>query len=120
MFRTSTANGVTFVPDPSAPASSGRGLLITTETGRLGFVPEQNDQGQTVPKFVVHPAKPACTYAYPVNYSCSTTTDGGGTERVPVADVQGLPYVDTKMRFLVEHSTSGAPDGIHPDQKGNV
>ena len=104
---------MTFVPDPSAPSSSGRGLLITTETGRLSFVPEQAADGKVLPKFVVDESKPACMFAYAINYSSS------GSEK-EVADEQGFPHVDTSKRFLVEHSTSGAPDGIHPDEKGNV
>jgi sugar lactone lactonase YvrE len=56
--------------------------------------------------FVEDGSKPACFYAYPVGYSNSSE--------------DGLPFVDVSRRKLVAHSTSGAPDGIHVDDQGNV
>ena len=105
-----TANGCTFLADPSAPCDSGRGLLITTDTGRLRFDRLTDPAtGKVSAKFVVDDKLPACIYAFPVNYSQDSDQQKGS-----------FPHVDTARRVLVAHSTAGAPDGIHPDSKGNV
>lgn len=102
-------NGCTFVPDPNYPSDSGVGALVTTDTGRLRFNHSRCPRsGKVEAKFFCDQSKPACIYAYPVNY-----------QNNPLPSKS--PFVDVKNRQLVAHSTcSGAPDGIHPDQKGNI
>ncbi|PWN32954.1 uncharacterized protein FA14DRAFT_165614 [Meira miltonrushii] len=102
-------NGCTFVPDPNYPSTSGVGALVTTDTGRLNFKHLRCPKsGKLSAHFVCDKGKPACIYAYPVNYQKDKCSPDH-------------PFVDVERRQLVAHSScSGAPDGIHPDEKGNV
>lgn len=85
---------------------SGKGLLLVTETGRLRFDHVDQGNGEYKAVFIEDSSQPACIYSYPVGYSG--------------LDSDGLPSVNVDGRRLVAHSTNGAPDGIHVDERGNM
>lgn len=89
------------MPDPREP-HSGKGLLVTTDTGRFTF--EAND---SMGVLQIDERKPASIYTYPVEPS-----------RHP--DLDPLPVIKVHERRLLWESESGVPDGIHPDERGNV
>ncbi|CAO1616815.1 unnamed protein product [Sympodiomycopsis kandeliae] len=95
-------NGVTFVPDPCHPLESGKGLLVVTDTGRFTF--EANENLGTLK---VDDDRPACIYTYRV-------------EPAVCPDLNPYPRVHVNGRRLLWDSECGVPDGIHPDEQGNV
>lgn len=90
-------NGVTFCPSQTA---DGSGLLLTTDTGRFRF-----HRNESMGDFHVDPSGPARIYSYRVEAGKST---------------DGMPNIVVQSRALFAESTSGVPDGIHVDDKGNV
>lgn len=95
--RYSKPNGVTFCP---APTADGAGLLLTTDTGRFRF-----HRNESMGEFHIDKQGPACIYSYQVHAG---------------AHEDGLPKIDTDSRKLFAESTSGVPDGIHVDDRGNI
>ncbi|KAJ1037925.1 hypothetical protein NDA14_004840 [Ustilago hordei] len=96
----SKPNGVTFLP---APANDGSGLLITTDTGIFRF---RHKTLMEMGDFYLDQNAPSVIYSYKV---------------LPDSESKdGFPAVDVGSRKLFAKSTSGAPDGIHVDQQGNV
>lgn len=98
----STANGVTFVPDPRLSAEDGKGLLVSTDTGRFSF-----DADDHMGTLNVDQDRPACIYTYHVEPSMWP-------------DVDPFPQVYVGERRLLWDSECGGPDGVHPDEQGNV
>lgn len=94
------ANGVTFIPDPREP-QSGKGLLVATDTGRSSFDPDKR-----MGILRIDHRRPATIYTYRVE-PCSQP------------DVDPFPRVDAARELLWE-SECGVPDGVHPDERGNL
>lgn len=95
------ANGVTFVRDPSDP-TSGKGYLVTTDTGRFTFKANGN-----MGVLIVDETRPACVYTYIIEPS-------------PHPALDPFPIVRVDERQLLWESECGAPDGVHPDDNGNM
>lgn len=95
------ANGITFIPSPISPAS-GSGLLCTTDTGAYTFTPDT-----PLGTFHLDTSRARCIYTYRVE-------PAENPERDP------FPRIAIEERRLLGHSECGAPDGVHPDEEGNL
>lgn len=89
------------MPDPSDP-TSGKGLLVTTDTGQFSFQPNE-----TMGVLTVEDDRPACIYTYEVKPYLNGVTNV-------------FSCIDAENRRLLGHSDCPVPDGIHPDELGNV